>query len=67
MEDGTTGLPAHLHHCSAEQFVQFGLDVLEVQVQNQKDEKGDPVRVRQEWRDEMVRRLLALPAYVESK
>lgn len=63
MPDGTTGLPARLHHCSAEQFVQFGLDVLEVQVQNQKDEKGNPVRVRQLWRDEMVRRLLALPTY----
>jgi len=35
----------HRHCCSAEQFVRFGLDVLEAQLQHQTDDKGELVRL----------------------
>lgn len=47
--------PSHLHHCSAEQFINFGLRVLEAQTAHQK------VPIDRKWRDAVVARLLALP------
>lgn len=47
--------PSHLHHCGAEQFVEFGLEVLAAQTTHQR------VRVSRAWRDEQIARLHALP------
>jgi hypothetical protein len=54
--------PAHLHHCAAEQFIDFGLAVLEAQVVHQRALNGGPVAVDVEWKERALARLQALPA-----
>lgn len=41
----TTTIEFERHCCSAEQFIGFGLDVLETQLQYQQDRDGNPVRL----------------------
>ena len=54
--------PSHLHHCSAEQFIEFGMLVLEQQVLHQKDlDNNGGVKVSKSWRDTMLARLQGLP------
>jgi hypothetical protein len=41
----TTEVEFERHCCSAEQFIRFGLDVLETQLQYQQDRDGNPVQL----------------------
>lgn len=52
--------PARIHHCSAEQFVDFGLQVIEAQVRHQLAEHGGLVRISDGWIDATISRLTRL-------
>lgn len=52
--------PSFLHHCSAEQFVDLGLLVLELQQKHQKRSDGTPVAVDPDWVARVRARLDAL-------
>jgi hypothetical protein len=41
----TTSVEQEYHCCSAEQFIRFGLDVLEAQMQHQQDAQGNPIKL----------------------
>ena len=55
------GVPSEIHCCSAMDYVQFGLDVLERQIAHQKDVHGAPVKLPPEFVQEAIKRILALP------
>ena len=62
---GYAASPSSLHHCAAEQFVELGLLVLELQRKYQKRSDGTPVSVNPTWGKTILLRLAALLAEPE--
>jgi hypothetical protein len=55
------GIPTEIEGCSAMEFIQFGLDVLEKQALLQTTNQGDQVKLDPLEVAQAIRRLLALP------
>lgn len=55
------GIPTEISECSAMEFIQFGLDVLEKQALLQTTAQGDQVKLDPLEVTQVFRRLLALP------
>lgn len=48
------------HYCAAEQVVDFGLSVLELQMAHEKTNGGHPIRIREGWLAKLKERVDAL-------
>jgi hypothetical protein len=56
----TTSVEQEYHCCSAEQFILFGLEVLEAQMQHQQDAQGNPVKLERDQLEGFVERIQKL-------
>lgn len=54
------GATVGYHYCSAEQLVNFGLEVLEKQMEHQIGMNGEPVFVPKSWVEKTIKRLQSL-------